>query len=128
MAPDLIDALHSEIASFNQTRPLVVDGFPAEPYHVAGLPADSTVIHLTCHDDVRMQRLIERGEKTVRRWTQGETSRRDQQLGMVVDAAMKCSDIRTLCVSSENEPNAIADHIAAHAQRATSGETIFQYL
>jgi len=113
MAPDLIAALQTEIERHNALGPLVVDGFPTEPYHIMGLPAGCTVIHLHCDDQERARRLSHRSETTKRKWSDSMESRRDRQLQAVFDVAIERSDIAAAVVSAHPEPEAIAADIAA---------------
>ncbi len=117
MARDFVESLHAEITVLAQHRPIVVDGFPAEPYHVAELPCSCTVVYLSCPEDIRLQRLAERGESTPRRWTPGGVSSRDQQVGLVVEAAMQRTDVCVHQISTLSEPSAIASQIAGYALR-----------
>lgn len=115
MSSALIQALHSDVNTHNTQAPLVVDGFPAEPYHVTGLPAGCTVVHLTCPDDVRATRLIDREEETNRKWVEGAISDRDRQVAAVAQAAVLRQEIKTRCISTLGSPSEIASDIARWA-------------
>ena len=112
MSPRLVEALHAEIARQNAFGPLVVDGFPAEPYHVMDLPTGSTVIRLSCDEDERMKRLTHRSETTARKWNH-ETidSRRDRQIEAVFEVAMERKEIHVAEIQANPSPAEIATKI-----------------
>ncbi|MCW5260910.1 hypothetical protein D5045_12145 [Verminephrobacter eiseniae] len=126
MSAKLVDALHGEIGQHNAHVPLVVDGFPAEPYQVMGLPAGCTLIHLTCPAPERMQRLAARSETTRRKWgADAAESRRDRQLGAVIEAAQERTDMRTLEIPNLGLPQQVAATIAALATQVQRQSVVF---
>src|SRR6218665_1153469 len=141
MSAKLVDALHSEISYHNEHVPLVVDGkigknnvnvplgvngFPAEPCQVMGLPAGCTLIHLACPAPERMQRLAARSETTSRKWgADAAESRRDRQLGAVIEAAQERTDMRTLEIPNLGLPQQVAAAIAALATQVQRQSVVF---
>ena len=113
MAPELIHGLMEEIKAVVHLRGVVVDGFPAEPMHVLSLPTGSTVVHLTCPEQERVQRLAHRSECTARKWHCGIESRRDEQVEAVFSVAQESRILRTQVIASEGDPQAIAGQVLA---------------
>lgn len=113
MAPALVNALMEEIQAVRHLRGIVIDGFPSEPLHVLSLPTGSTVVHLTCSEQERMERLEHRSECTVRKWDSNIESRRDQQVQAVFSLAQESGILRTQVIASESDPQAIAGKVLA---------------
>ncbi|CAN5465306.1 hypothetical protein BH10PSE16_BH10PSE16_04220 [soil metagenome] len=114
MSQRLIDAILFEIGKHRQITPVVIDGFPAKPEHVAMLPPDSLVVHVNCPEEVREARLNHRAAEAKRLWTPGLTSMRDSDLPSVIDAARKRIDSLRL-LELDNGANGI-DALCATAQ------------
>lgn len=113
MAPELIHELMEEIKAVAHLRGVVVDGFPAEPMHVLSLPTGSTVVHLTCPEQERVQRLAHRSECTARKWHCGIESRRDEQVEAVFSVAQESRALRTQTIANEGDPEIIARQVLA---------------
>lgn len=112
MSPALIDALMAEIDGARH-RGVVVDGFPAEPYHVLSLPKNSTVVHLTCPEPERLIRLNGRSESTARKWDSSMESRRDEQVQAVFSVAQESRAVLTQTIVNEGDPEIIAGQVLA---------------
>lgn len=111
MSPKLVESLHAEIARQNAFGPLVVDGFPAEPYHVMELPTGSVVIRLSCDEEERKKRLTHRSETTARKWDELIDSRRDRQMDAVFEVATERKEIQVAHVQTNESPTEIAAKI-----------------
>lgn len=62
----------------------VIDGFPANVEHVEMLPADTQVALVWCPEALRIERLNDRAAVTVRQWTAGRMSDRENSLAAVI--------------------------------------------
>lgn len=78
--------LVAHLFTLRATGPVVVDGFPACPGHVKFLDDRCFVAHITLSEQERNDRLLERGKQTVRQWTPGGSSARDQALEATLQA------------------------------------------
>lgn len=67
----------------------VLDGFPASVDHLNLLPRDATIAVVWAPHQVRVSRLQERAEHTLRRWTSGKDSARENSLAEVIWMARK---------------------------------------
>lgn len=86
LSQPLIESLLGEIERHRQAGPVSVDGFPAEPFHMGLLPPGSLVFHLEVPDAQREERLLNRGEHTVRQWTgKAQGSNRDKDLPLLLE-------------------------------------------
>jgi len=86
LSQPLIESLLGEIERHRQAGPVSVDGFPAEPFHMGLLPPGSLVFHLEVPDAQREERLLNRGELTVRQWTgKAQGSNRDKDLPLLLE-------------------------------------------
>ncbi|MDD2222841.1 MAG: AAA family ATPase [Pseudomonas sp.] len=113
MTPELVNALMDEIRGVVHLRGVVVDGFPAEPLHVLSLPTGSTVVHLTCTEHEREQRLAHRSQITVRKWNCRIESRRDEQVQAVFSVAQESGILRTAEIANGGDPEVIAGRVLA---------------
>lgn len=113
MSPELVDALIEEIKAVQHLRGVVIDGFPSEPLHVLSLPTGSTVVHLTCTEHEREQRLAHRSDCTARKWNCKIESRRDQQVQAVFSVARESQILRTAEIANEGDPEFIAGQVLA---------------
>lgn len=113
MSAVLIETLLAEIGQINRHGPVVVDGYPAEPDQVLGLPAGSTVIHLVCSDSERVARLTQRSEQSKRKWTPGRESSRDRVLAAVARIAHDNERLNTHVIASEGDPVQVANKVMA---------------
>lgn len=93
LSEELVGALFHEINDKNRLYPVVVDGFPAEPYHVISLQPGSHLVELTCHEEERVRRLSQRSIETQRQWLPNIVSRRDNQLRAVMEVSMERDEI-----------------------------------
>ena len=75
--------LLEHIKSILMTKPVSLDGFPSSSEHLALLPAKTHFVVVECDGNTRTDRLIERGNKTVRKWIEGQSSQRDLLLDNV---------------------------------------------
>lgn len=75
--------LLEHIKTILMTKPVSLDGFPSSPEHIALLPATTHFVVVECDENTRTDRLIERGNKTVRKWIEGQSSQRDLLLDNV---------------------------------------------
>lgn len=66
---------------------VVCDGFPASPEHLQVIPAGSTLVLVSCDEDLRQDRLSDRALSTRRSWTPGMPSERDELVGQVFKGA-----------------------------------------
>lgn len=89
MASQLVVQLLEVIAEHSKHAPLVVDGFPAEPYQVLDIPLKSHIIELTCAEKTRTDRLENRSLETPRKWNPDMDSRRDRQLKALLNVALE---------------------------------------
>lgn len=80
-------AIANEVLAYSHAAPVVCDGFPIDANQLNYVPIGSKLILIQCSDDVRTQRLLERGVKTVRQWTPGNGSVRDDGLPFLLQAA-----------------------------------------
>lgn len=83
---ELVDALLKDVERLRLTRPVSVDGFPAQSSHLALLPKDCAVVHLDVPQEVREARLQARSIMGPRKWTPGRPSLRDAELSEVLRA------------------------------------------
>ena len=113
MSPVLIEALLAEIVQINQHGPLVVDGYPAEPYQVLGLPDGSAVVHLVCSESERIARLTRRSEHSNRKWKPGCESNRDRALAAVASVAMDDQRLHVHVIDNDGDPVQVAQKIRA---------------
>lgn len=120
MAQPLIDALMDEIAEHRTQAPVVIDGFPVEPHHVARLPEHSIIAQVMCMEAERINRLQERAAVTPRKWTNAsEPSLRDKYLGLVLDESF-AAGLTTLFVNNDHDPQRAALNLLASIQIAQS--------
>jgi hypothetical protein len=68
LRPQVIDALLNQVQVLRERSPVIVDGFPSEPYHVTKLPSGAKLMCLEVPEDVRLERLEFRTQTTARRW------------------------------------------------------------
>jgi hypothetical protein len=109
IATSTASLLLEEVQAWRELAPVVVDGFPSLPEHVALLPTGSRVIHIYCEASRREQRLMARSEQTARRWTAGSASARDKALSSTIAAA------RTAGCLSQHCNDASVDVLATYA-------------
>lgn len=111
MSQDLVDSVLVEIAKHREVAPLLVDGFPSEPDHVALLPAGSILTLIQCDEALRQERLLKRSEETRRKWTPAtERSLRDKYVDDVVDRAIG-SGISTLFLLNNSDENTCSESL-----------------
>lgn len=87
LSTKLVDALLDDIQRIRMVRPVSVDGFPCEPYHLSRLPLGSRVVHLHVAEELRLARLEHRSSTTVRQWsTHSSPAPRDRDLPLILEA------------------------------------------
>jgi adenylate kinase family enzyme len=86
MTLDLATLLVSDLVKHNR---VVCDGFPASPEHLQVIPAGSTVVLVSCKEDLRQERLTDRALSTRRSWTPGMPSERDELVSQVFQGAQE---------------------------------------
>ena len=62
----------------------VLDGFPANLDHVQMLPSGTCIVLVWCPVSLRIERLNDRAAATVRQWTAGRSSERENSLAGVI--------------------------------------------
>ena len=67
--------------------PVLVDGFPSCPDHLATLDAGCALIEVVVNESTRIARLNYRSENTARLWRPGAPSLRDSLVKETIDAA-----------------------------------------
>lgn len=87
LSPEVARQLCQAIGKINQTGLVVCDGFPSSPEHIDLLPPNSDVVWIQCQEDERERRLEMRAAETVRRWTPGRQTLRDD----LVEAVYQCA-------------------------------------
>lgn len=105
--------ISKELAAYSHVSPVVCDGFPIDPAQLSFLPAGSKIFVVECVDQVRERRLMERATKTVRQWTPGNGSLRDQSLPLLVDAARSNGMLAGTICNDEDGDNGL-DKSAAY--------------
>lgn len=86
LKPQLISALLQEVERHRLERPVSIDGFPTEPYHLQLIQPDSRIVHLRTDDAVRNSRLEHRSVTTARQWTaQAAPAPRDRDLPLILE-------------------------------------------
>lgn len=116
MSQRLVETILFEIGKHRQTNSVVIDGFPAKPEHVFKLPAGSLLVHISCAESLRAQRLDHRAAQASRLWTPGMMSMRDTHLPSVIEAGHKCAQTNDLrLLELDNGTNGI-DALNAAAQ------------
>lgn len=97
LKPPLIDALLQEVERHRMERPVSIDGFPTEPFHLPLLPHGSLVIHLQVDEATRSFRLEQRSTTTARQWSaQAVPAPRDRDLPLILEQLGSSSSLRHL--------------------------------
>lgn len=81
------EAVAKLLAHAYEFRNCVIDGFPASTEHVDMLPADCVLGYVWAPKSSLGDRLTLRAEQTVRQWTPGRASTREEQLAEVASHA-----------------------------------------
>lgn len=94
---ELVEAMLRHIEQRRGLTPVSVDGFPSDVSHVALLPRDAVVVHVTLNEEDREMRLEQRSQSSKRMWTKGVLSSRDEALPVVLHALNAGRQVHEVC-------------------------------
>lgn len=106
LSPEICVALLSFASGFEKC---VIDGFPASVEHVGMCPPQAIIGYVWTPAKQREERLNARAQATVRQWTPGRPSAREEQLASVVRHARRVRRVEYIAnVASQETVPALA--------------------